>query len=159
MSDAGLIWNDAGADVLVQNGDLFPDNGLATAVLISLFTDARAPSAIALPQGETTMRGWWGDLAQRTTGSLLWLIFREKMVPEVAERAREYTETALGWMIEEGFCEKVEVTATLMPPQSLQLIIKIYRGQAKAYSYLWDAVAQYSETAVQNTSIKLHFIE
>ena len=60
MSDAALNWYDYGADIKVENGDIVPDNGLATSVLISLFTDARAPSPDALPPGESSLRGWWG---------------------------------------------------------------------------------------------------
>ncbi len=159
MSDAALAWFDFGADIQVSGGDLLPDDGLASAVLISLFTDARAPQLSELPQGETSLRGWWGDLDQRTTGSLLWLIQREKTIPEVALRAKEYAEDALAWMIEQGVAESVTVEAQLVRPSGLQLKIKITRGASKQYSYLWDAVEEYAETKVQNTSIKLQFIE
>lgn len=159
MTDAALVWNDFGADIIISGGDLFPDNGLATAVLVSLFTDARAPQISELPQGETSLRGWWGDLAQRTTGSLLWLIQREKTLPEVALRAQEYCENALAWMIEQAVAESVTVQAVLVRPFGLQLNISITRGDSKSYSYLWDAVEEYTETKVQNTSIKLQFIQ
>lgn len=159
MSDAALAWNDFGADVIIQGGDLVADGGLATAVLISLFTDARAPQLSELPQGEKSQRGWWGDLSQQITGSLLWLIQREKVLPEVALRAQEYAENALAWLIEEGVAEIVTVNAQLVRPIGLQLNISITRGAAKQYSYLWDAVEKYTETKVQNTSIKLQFVQ
>lgn len=159
MADAALSWFDYGGDIVLAAGDLVPDEGLASAVLISLFTDARAPQLSELPQGETSLRGWWGDLGQRITGSLLWLIQREKTLPEVALRAQEYAETALAWMIADGVAESVTVVATLVRPFGLQLRITIARGAAKQYSHLWDAVAEYTETKVQNTSIKLQFIQ
>lgn len=159
MSDAQLVWNDYGADIQVQNGDIVPDDGLASAVLISLFTDARSPDAALLPPGELSLRGWWGDLSDRTTGSLLWLINREKVTNEVAARAREYALSALQWLKDEGIAEKVEVVSTLVRPFSLQLKITITRGAAKRYSYLWDAVDLYRGATVQNTSIQLQFIE
>lgn len=159
MSDGALVWFDFGADILVQGGDIVPDNGLANAALISLFTDARAPQLSELPPGETSLRGWWGDLNEDVTGSLLWLIQREKMLPEVALRAQEYCESALAWMLEEGLAETIDVQATLVRPISLQIIIKISRGSSKQYAYLWEAVAEYVETKVQNTSIKLQFIQ
>lgn len=158
MSDAALAWYDFGADIAVQGGDLLPDNGLATAVLISLFTDARAPQLSELPQGEKSVRGWWGDLGEHITGSLLWLVQREKVLPEVALRAQEYAEAALAWMLEDGVAEAITVEATLVRPIGLQLRITITRGASKQYSYLWDAVEEYSETKVQNTSIKLQFV-
>lgn len=159
MADVALAWNDFGADVIIQGGDLVADGGLATAVLISLFTDARAPQLSELPQGEKSLRGWWGDLSQRVTGSLLWLIQREKVLPEVALRAQEYAQNALAWMIEDGVAEAVTVNAQLVRPMGLQLRITITRGASKQYSYLWDAVEDYTETKVQNTSIKLQFIQ
>lgn len=159
MSDAALAWNDFGADVVIAGGDLQPDNGLATAVLISLFTDARAPQLSELPQGEKSLRGWWGNISQDEIGSLLWLIQREKTLPEVALRAQEYAEAALSWLIEDGVAETVVVESTLVRPFALQLRIFITRGASKQYSYLWDAVEEYTETKVQNTSIKLQFVQ
>lgn len=159
MSDAALAWADFGADIMLENGDLLPDNGLASAVLISLFTDARAPQLTELPPGEKSLRGWWGDLEEpRKTGSLLWLIMREKTLPEVAVRAKEYAENALAWMLEDDVAQTITVDAQLVRPFGLPLKITITRGSAKQYAYLWDAVAEYVETKVQNTSIKLIFV-
>lgn len=159
MSDGALIWFDFGADIQIENGDIVPDNGLANAVLISLFTDARAPDIIGLPPGETSLRGWWGQLAQRVIGSLLWLIMREKTTQEVAIRAKEFCDTALAWMVEEGVAAEVTVVPLIVKPSALQLTISITRGDSKQYAYLWDQVKNYVETTVQGTSIKLQFIE
>ena len=159
MSDGALLWFDFGADIAIENGDLVPDNGLANAVLISLFTDARALGTSELPQGETSLRGWWGDLSQRVTGSLLWLIQREKVLPEVAARAKEYCQRSLAWMIQDKIAESVTIDARLIRPFGLQLKIKITRGDSKQYAYLWDEVAEYLETTIQNTSIKLEFVD
>lgn len=160
MSDAALNWYDFGADIKVENGDIVADNGLATSVLISLFSDARAPSAKMLPAGEAELKGWWGDLDdERKTGSLLWLINREKTIPEVAARAQEYCINALQWLKDEDIAENYTVEAALVRPFSLQIKIAIERGAALGYSYLWDAVKEYAGATVQNTSIKLQFIE
>ncbi len=160
MSDAALNWYDFGADIQIENGDLLADEGLATSVLISLFTDARAPSESDLPAGETNLRGWWGDLDENeTTGSLLWLINREKVIPETAERAREYCENALQWLKDDDIAESFSVETMLVRPFSLQIKIDITRGTAKRYAYLWEGVKQYAGATVQNTSIQLQFIE
>lgn len=160
MTDAALNWYDFGADINIENGDLAADNGLATGVLISLFSDARAPSESILPPGEKSLRGWWGDLdTTEKTGSLLWLINREKTISEVAERAREYCEECLRWVLDEQIAERITVETTLIKPQSLQIKILIERGTAKKYSYLWDGVKEYAGVTIQNTSIKLQFIE
>lgn len=157
MSDVKLNWFDFGADIEISNGDITQDNGLATAVLISLFSDQRAPDESLLPDGETNKRGWWGDLDIDKTGSLLWLINREKMLPEVAQKAKEYCESALQWLIDENICSTVTVISTLIRPQSLQIKIKLNKGAATQYSYLWDAVKLYEINTIQNTSIIIEF--
>lgn len=159
MSDAALVWFPFGADINISNGDLSPDNGLATAVMISLFTDARAPDLTLLPAGEDDLRGWWGDIADFKTGSLLWLIGREKVLPEVAARAREYCVNALEWIKDEEIADKIEITASLVRPMGLEIIIKIYRGNARRYGYLWDAIVNYDSITVQNVGISIEFLE
>jgi len=160
MSDAALNWFDFGADIKIENGDILADTGLATSVLIALFTDSRSPSELLLPPGEKQLKGWWGDLDERRkTGSLLWLINREKVLPEVATRAREYCLNALQWLLDEDIAQDVRVESLLVRPFSLQLRIFIERGTARRYSYLWEGVKEYAGVTVQNTSIQLQFIE
>lgn len=160
MTDAALNWFDYGADISIENGDIQADNGLATSVLISLFSDARAPSPAVLPIGEDSRRGWWGDLdAEDMTGSLLWLIRREKAIPEVAAKAQQYCVEALRWLKDEEIAESYSVEATIIKPFSLQIKISIVRGTARRYSYLWKAVEDYAGMVVQNTSVQLQFIE
>ena len=70
MSDIGITWDKNSLEGVISYdsdiGDLKPDNGLYTAVLISLFTDARARDDDALPdviseEDFPNRRGWWGD--------------------------------------------------------------------------------------------------
>ena len=58
------------ADLSILGGDLATDDGLRTAVIISLFTDARARADDPLPEADADRRGWWGDCGsdERTTG-------------------------------------------------------------------------------------------
>ena len=84
--------------------DLQGDDGLMTAVIISLFTDARAHDDDPLPDERVGVssdrRGWWGDClpdAQgeqtlESIGSRLWLLWREKDLDSVVARARQYAE-------------------------------------------------------------------
>ena len=69
--------NEAGiGDLVIENDDLKIDEGLETAVLISLYTDARV-SDEELPAEEAQKRGWWGDIypdiPNDQIGSKLWL--------------------------------------------------------------------------------------
>lgn len=89
------------------------DDGLATAVLISLFTDARADSPLDV--GETDKRGWWGDkfspVPGDRIGSQLWRLAREKDRPESLLKAKSYAETALVWMVDDGLVSEITVNA------------------------------------------------
>lgn len=160
MTDAKMLWFDFGGDIGVgSNMDLLQDDGLYTATLISLFTDRRAPLEAELPQDETSRRGWWNDaLGGQKIGSLLWLINREKTLPEVAARAEEYCREALAWMIEQGIAAKVDIEAQIIKPIGLQLEIRITRGSSKQYAYLWEGVKNSAQLEAGNTSIKLQFI-
>ncbi|MEF2145116.1 MAG: phage GP46 family protein [Desulfovibrionaceae bacterium] len=121
MRDLLLSWSDLSGDVALSASgtDLATDDSLATAVLVSLFTDRRADDADELPAGETSRRGWWADetlprLINGTPdriGSKLWLLRREKALPEVVARARDYAEEALQWLVDEEHCRSVAVEA------------------------------------------------
>ncbi len=64
MTDFALIWDPVNfrADMAVVNGDLAVDEGLRTAVIISLLTDRLADADAVIPDGTRDRRGWWGDL-------------------------------------------------------------------------------------------------
>jgi phage gp46-like protein len=156
------------SDLATGSTDLSTDDGLATAVVISLFTDARArpddvlPSegrapgdsasigAAAGPQGlRRNPRGWWGDLVppaqasedapRHRTGSRLWLLSREKQLPEILRKAEEYAREALQWLIEDGVASAIEVEASIPRDGWLALQIVIERnGAANRFEYLWN---------------------
>lgn len=158
MTDAKMIWFDIGGDIILGGDkDLLHDNGLYTAVLISIFTDARAPLEAELPQDEIHRRGWWPDTQDNKIGSLLWLIEREKTTGNVADRAREYCEAALAWLIKEQIASRVQVEAELVRPLALKILIRIQRGNSRQYSYLWDAMLADQTIMVGNTSVTLKF--
>jgi phage gp46-like protein len=144
--DLKLIYEDDRFDLAgITAGDLAADDGLETAVIVSLFTDRRASRA-ELPVGQTGRRGWWGDEIGDADpiGSKLWLLHREKQLPEVAARAREYAREALEWLIDDGIAESVEVGAEIMSNGVLGLSIEITRpsGQRAGYRYQynWEAL-------------------
>lgn len=111
---------------LTYDGQLLAmDQGLTTAILHSLFSDARA-EADELPTETSERRGWWGDCLlpeDDRYGSKLWILQREKRTRETLHRAREYAQQALGWLIEDGHAEKIEVEAAWTPEGALALRI------------------------------------
>lgn len=114
-----LVQDDDGQllfDLATDGAALATEEGLRTAVLISLFTDARAADGDQLPDGGADRRGWWADTWPEVegdlTGSHLWLLAREKQVPAVLSRAERYARAALQWLIDDGIAAAVEVVAS-----------------------------------------------
>lgn len=123
MRDLKLIWSAWGGDCALNDADLRGEDDLETAVILSLMCDARARDDDAPPSGNGDRRGWWADSVVPTAegdafGSRLWLLSREKTVPEVLRRAKDYAEEALAWMIADKAARTITVTAS-MPRQGL----------------------------------------
>jgi hypothetical protein len=122
-----LSWNDAvgAADLaLAETGALANEAALQTAVVLSLFTDARArPDDGA----EGDRRGWVGDAfaPEDRYGSRLWLLRREKQTEETRRRAEDYANEALTWMVEARLATSVSVTAAWVARGVLGLAVRI----------------------------------
>lgn len=139
--DIKLSWAGWGADCSLHAADLLPENELETAVILSLLCDARARDDDTLPDGGTDRRGWWADSVDPEadgdrTGSRLWLLSREKTLPEVLRRARDYAEEALAWLVDDKVASSVTVTAE-MPRRgllALTAVITLPDGSVKTVS-------------------------
>jgi phage gp46-like protein len=149
--DVLIAWSEPtlSGDLRLANADLAGDDSLYTAVVISLFTDRRARDDDALPAGAgDDRRGWWGDLLadeeNDQIGSRLWLLGREKTVPEVLRRAREYCAEALQWLIDDGIASKVEIEVERQGRDRLAIGIGIRRPDGSAvtfsFNHLWEAI-------------------
>lgn len=115
--DIALFWDAtlALADFGLTDHDLATDEGLETAILISLFTDRRAGAGDVLPDGEEDRRGWWGDafgVPGDLIGSRLWLLDRSTQSAANLATAEEYAREALQWLIDDKVAEAVKVTAS-----------------------------------------------
>ena len=136
-----------GADYGIESMLLATDDGLTTAVLLSLFTDARARPDDRLPHSDTDRRGWWGDawpmVSGESMGSRLWLVWPGKQTGENLQRAREYAQEALQWLVTDGIASSVEVQASNPRNGVLALSVKIFKpaGEALALRFesLWSA--------------------
>jgi len=143
--DIGLMEGDFG----FEDNDLEKDEGLETAAIVSLFTDARANDDDPLPDITRGNRGWWGDLVSDIEddkiGSKLWLLEREKTTEEVLERAKQYITEALRWMIDDGITKRVDVeverAGTVTNPR-LAFLVKIFKDTSTlniGFNEQWEA--------------------
>ena len=142
VTDLALLWDDmfGEGDLGLEGADLERDDGLRTAVLVSLFTDRRAaPGDVA---DDEDPRGWWGDLLGPEgdrIGSRLWLLDRAKETPDVPVRAEEYVQEALAWMIEDGVADLVEVSAQWLARGRLSIEPVISRGGRTRFRERFEA--------------------
>lgn len=130
MTDIALVFNEdtLTADLAIQDGDLLSDDGLDTAVVMSLFTDARASDDDDIPDGTDDKRGWWADAyLDQPFGSKLWLLSRAKELPETLLRAEHYAKQALQWLVDDGVAREVTAEASYPRPGMLALLISIRR--------------------------------
>jgi phage gp46-like protein len=153
--DVLLEVSEDGADLVLQGGDLAGENGLLTAVMISLFTDARALERDPLPVEETSRRGWWADEAPDRIGSLLWLLRREKVTRATVELARQYARASLQWMVEDGIAEQVDVEAAVRQPFTVLLTVRLQRGRARRWSDLWKATEGAMEASAKGLEVRV----
>jgi phage gp46-like protein len=133
-------------DLALIDGDLATDDGLRTAVALSLLCDRRAEPDDIIPDGTDNRRGWWADAIADEDGdrwgSRLWLLNREKTLPEVRRRAEAYAREALAWLLEDGIATEIDVTAETLGRDVLWLRLIIKRGDgsrlADRYQYVWS---------------------
>lgn len=130
----------AGAEA---GGDLA---GLASAVIVSLFTDRLAEADDTLPAGDGDRRGWWGDALAADgdrIGSRLWLLNREKQRRSVLGRAEDYCREALQWLIDDGIAEAVDIEVAFIRRGVLGIAVTVHRPAADPatfrYDYVWGA--------------------
>ena len=116
-------------DWLMAAPSLQGEQGLQTAIIISLFTDRRANDDDVIPDGSNNKRGWWADAfpavdgqgrssvasagsagaTNDKIGSRLWLLHREKDMQLVVNRAHDYAVEALQWLVDDGVARRVDV--------------------------------------------------
>lgn len=137
-----------GFDLVLGDGLLETDDGLETAVILSLFTDAAASAEELAAYGFTAdqNRGWWADDYPDTEadilGSKLWLLERAKHTPEALADAALFTEQALTWMVEDEVARSVAASAAWHKPTGyLRLAVEITRADGTRWLSQWNATA------------------
>lgn len=147
MTDVALVWNPGafGADIALDGAIIRMDGGLRTAVIISLFTDARAAPDDVLPVAGGDRRGWWGDAYPTVEGDMigskLWLLSRSKQTTAVVDDCQRYAAEALKWLVDAGVASKVDVVASVPRMGWLSLAVSIFRGEGPTrdhFDFVWE---------------------
>ncbi len=143
MTDIALRFVDPAFDLLTDGSDIVTDETLETAIMISLFSDARV-SKDEIPEWESSARGWWADalsdIPGDTTGSRLWLLSREKQTFDVTLRAREYCEQALAWLVADGVASSVNVECEFVGREILGISVTVTKPSGTerfSFEHLW----------------------
>ena len=149
MTDLALAFDtaDIRADLLLADGALATDGGLRSAILISLFTDARAADDDVLPEAGSDRRGWWGDalatIEGDRIGSKLWLLRRAKKTAATLADAQSWAMQALQWLVDDGLVAALQVSASVIEPDGLGLTITIRREGSDTparFDFIWKDI-------------------
>ena len=144
MTDIGLNLIKSVFQPKLVGGDLVLDEGLETAVIISLFSDARVTTD-ELPQGIVFKRGYWGDMIPDKVGdvfgSKLWIYDRSKITNATIAQVELAAATSLQWLIDDKIADTVIVAASRYDTFTLILQITITKPgdtASNVYGFLWD---------------------
>lgn len=155
MTDIALVWYELlfSGDIVVEGGAVTTDDGLRTAIAISLFSDARAGDDDDLPEPGADRRGWWGDAYPAETddlselGSKLWLLARSKATTDTLRKAQNYAHAALQWIVRDGIARSIEATVerqVIDGTECLAIGVVLDRPTGPArerYDFTWEASA------------------
>lgn len=144
MIDVALVPTGETFDLVLEGGDLRLEDGLRTAVFVSLFSDGLADEDDELPDGGPDRRGWWAEEVLEEDrgdafGSKLWLLERAKLLDSTLVRAEQHVREALAWMLRAGIAERVEVAASRLDRTTMLLEVRLVRGNASERADLWTA--------------------
>lgn len=153
MADIRTVWNaeTQTADWQIVGGALDSSGDMETAVLLSLFTWARASEDDELPYKGADRKGWWGNLdgeelhGMKELGSKLWLLSRRLQNEETRQDAIRYAADALKWMKDSAVVARIDVDAQWVARGFLGLIIKLYDADGgvvfdRRYAWAWNQI-------------------
>ena len=143
-------WALSNPTVARNRGGLMASDGIATAVILALFTDRACPPDHPLAKyADGDLRGWWGDgvgvdasLGEEPMGSLLWLLERAVATPDIARWAETFALDALAPLIKAGVAVRTTAVAEVDPPaERINLAVALIGADgSKTYGQTFDIV-------------------
>ena len=132
MTDMALLNSLGGGDIKIINGDSIPDNGLETAVFITLFgSDLRN-------------EGFYGDAystfeAEKLNGDFQKLL-SEPITSSNLLRLEDSAKKDLDWMIRDGLVSEIIVSIIVLGINKIKITIDFSEGSS--FSFLWQAMKE-----------------
>ena len=142
-SDIAIVWDQAKGrgDWAMAGADLQSGSDLQSAILVSLFTDRRAPPDYQGPAPwDGNRRGCWVDTYNGfQLGSLLWTLNRSIKSTRVLVLAKQYAADALAWLVETGVVLAFDINAQWVNRTMLGLSIRatMPSGPAQSFQFSW----------------------
>jgi len=131
-----------GWDIFTDGADLKKEEGLRSAVIVSLFTDRRADADDEIPDGTNDRRGTWSDAFAETPGDIqgskLWLLDRSKATQQTLDRAKDYATEALQWFISDGVASSLQVETYWLRSGVMAIEIVIKQGQKTLFNDIFN---------------------
>ncbi|MEN5084252.1 phage GP46 family protein [Bosea sp. TWI1241] len=134
-----------------SRGGLQAKAGLATAIIIALFTDKRAPEGAMLDDGDR--RGWFGDridvredLGEADLGSWIWLYERSALTDALPARVRDAAVEALEPIRLQGAVARFDVSVEMdRAADRLDLLVDAFsqdgtKSFSQRFALLWNQV-------------------
>lgn len=132
-------------------GGLKADAGLATAIILALFTDKRAPESAVLDDGDR--RGWFGDrvdvradLGETDLGSWIWLYERSALTEDLPQRIQDAAIDALEPIRLQGAVTRFDVTVEMFREEErVDLTVEAFSQDGSSvfkqrFALLWDQI-------------------
>lgn len=124
------------------DGDIETEDTFDTAILVSLFTDARADESQV--SQSNLRRGWIGNefTPDFQIGSLLWLFEQAKLTRTLLNEIEDEARAALQWLVDDGLAVAItNVSAVSTKPGQLVLELTIERTTSvveRRFFELWQ---------------------
>ena len=129
-------------DLSIENGDIATVSGLETAIIVSLFTYARA-NVGDIPEA-FRRSSWSGNILTKREnfelGSTLWtLVARQEQI--TYNRGESIVKQALRWLIRDEVADVITVEMEKIGDRGGQITIVLFKdfNQVGRYTTLWNA--------------------
>lgn len=128
-------------DISFTDGDFTLENGLNTAIQMSIFCEQRLEDSEVTP---LLRGGWVGNVLQPIEGyqqgSLIWTKYQSNMNPELKSVIEGYLNDCFLWMLEDAIVKNIEAEVNLLANYKIQAKITLTQNddtQTATYYDLW----------------------